>query len=154
MLVGDIARRNAEFFGDADAVIDPASARRSTWAELDARANRLARALVDLGLRKGDRLAIFAPNCAEYLDFIFGCARSGVIGAALNLRLSGTEIAAYLRNVEPAAALVHASVAPQAAAWHPTGRSGNINTNNNRREVGPLQAIAPGPVRAIVSTFR
>jgi hypothetical protein len=33
-----------------------------------------------------------------------------------------------------------------------TTRSGNINTNNNRRQVGPLQAIAPGPVRAIVST--
>src|ERR1035438_7424092 len=36
-----------------------------------------------------------------------------------------------------------------AAACHPTGRSGNINTNNNRRQVGPLQAIAPGPVQAI-----
>ena len=32
----------------------------------------------------------------------------------------------------------------------PTGQSGNINTNNNRRQVGPLQAIAPGPVQAIV----
>ena len=31
-------------------------------------------------------------------------------------------------------------------------QSGNINTNNNRRQVGPLQAIAPGPVQAITST--
>jgi hypothetical protein len=42
------------------------------------------------------------------------------------------------------------ALATTAAARHPTGRSGNINTNNNRRQVGPLQAIAPGPVRAIV----
>ena len=35
---------------------------------------------------------------------------------------------------------------------HPTGRSGNINNTNNRRRVGPLQAIAPGPVQAIVFT--
>ena len=34
----------------------------------------------------------------------------------------------------------------------PTGQSGNINTNNNRREVGPLQAVAPGPVQVIVPT--
>jgi len=35
-------------------------------------------------------------------------------------------------------------------AFPSPGRSGNINTNNNRRQVGPLQAIAPGPVQAIV----
>ncbi len=34
--------------------------------------------------------------------------------------------------------------------WLSAGRSGKINTNNNRRQVGPLQAIAPGPVQAIV----
>jgi hypothetical protein len=38
------------------------------------------------------------------------------------------------------------------ARWHHTRQSGNINTNHNRRQVGPLQAIAPGPVQAIVST--
>jgi hypothetical protein len=35
-----------------------------------------------------------------------------------------------------------------AAHCSPTGRSGNINTNNNRREVGPLQASAVGPAQA------
>lgn len=44
------------------------------------------------------------------------------------------------------------ALATTAAACHATGRSGNINTNNNRRQVGPLQAIAPGPVQAIVFT--
>jgi hypothetical protein len=38
--------------------------------------------------------------------------------------------------------------------WHPTRQSGNINTNNNRPEVGPLQTIAPGPVQAIVFRHR
>jgi acyl-CoA synthetase (AMP-forming)/AMP-acid ligase II len=118
MLVGEIARRNAEFFGDAEAVVDPASGRRSTWAELDERANRFARALSEeLGLHKGERLAMFAPNCAEYLDFFFGCARSGVIGAALNIRLSSADIAFYLRHVEPAALLVHGSLAARAEEW-------------------------------------
>ena len=40
--------------------------------------------------------------------------------------------------------------ATTAAACPPTRQSGNINTNNNRRQVEPLQAIAPGPVQAIV----
>jgi len=37
--------------------------------------------------------------------------------------------------------------ATTAAAWQSAGRSGNININNNRREVGPLQASAVGPVQ-------
>jgi long-chain acyl-CoA synthetase len=117
MLVGDIARRNAAFFGDADALIDAASGRCSTWAQLDARANQFARALHDLGLRKRDRVAIFAPNCGEYLDFFFGCARAGVIGAAVNIRLSAAEIAKYLRHVEPSAAIVHGSLGARAEEW-------------------------------------
>ncbi|MHB8659261.1 MAG: hypothetical protein ACYC91_15175, partial [Solirubrobacteraceae bacterium] len=38
--------------------------------------------------------------------------------------------------------------------WRSTYQSGNINTNNNRRQVEPLQAIAPGPAQAIVFTGR
>jgi acyl-CoA synthetase (AMP-forming)/AMP-acid ligase II len=117
MLVGDIARRNAEFFGEADAVIEPLAGRRSSWVQMDARANQLARALRSLGIGKGERLAIFASNCAEFLDLFFGCARSGVIGAAVNVRLSAEDIASYLHHVEPVAVAVHASLAPQAEHW-------------------------------------
>ena len=120
MLVSEIAARNADFFGDAIAVIEPGTGRCSTWASVDARATRLARVLrSELGLQKGDRLTMFAPNCAEYLEFYFACARSGVIGSAINIRLSAGELAAYLRHVEPAAALVHGSLADAADAWLP-----------------------------------
>jgi hypothetical protein len=40
--------------------------------------------------------------------------------------------------------------ATTAAACRPTGRSGNINTNNHRRELGPIQAVALGPVQVVV----
>ncbi|MHB8691217.1 MAG: class I adenylate-forming enzyme family protein [Solirubrobacteraceae bacterium] len=120
MFVSDICARNAEFFGDADAVIDPGSGRRLSWSELELRVNQLARALRDeLGLAKGERLTMFAPNCAEYLEFYFACARSGLIGNAVNIRLSAGEIARYLRHVEPRAALVHGSLAAAADEWLP-----------------------------------
>jgi long-chain acyl-CoA synthetase len=60
---------------------------------------------------------MFAPNCAEYLEFFFGCARSGIVGAALNIRLSAPEIVTYLRLVEPAAVLVHPRLASEADDW-------------------------------------
>lgn len=116
MLVSDIVRNNAQYFSHSEAVVVPGGVSR-TWEELDLRTNRVANAFATLGLAKGDRVAIFAPNCAEYLDFFFGCAKSGVIGAAINIRLAPAEVAEYLRYVEPKVVLVHAALATEAAAW-------------------------------------
>lgn len=116
MLVSDIVRRNAQFFGKADAIVVPEGVSR-TWNEVEARTNAFARALGTLGLTKGDRLAMFAPNCGEYIEFFFATAKSGVIGAATNVRLSPTELADYLRYVEPRGIVVHADVAETARTW-------------------------------------
>src|SRR5438552_1203886 len=51
MLIGDIVRRNAEFFADSEAVVVPGG-RMLTWGELDVRTNRLARAFAAPGLAK------------------------------------------------------------------------------------------------------
>jgi long-chain acyl-CoA synthetase len=118
MLVSDIVRRNARFFGDRDAVVTPDGVRR-TWREVDERTDRLAQALLGLGLGKGDRLALFAPNCPEYVEFFFACAKSGVVGATTNTRLSAYEITAYHGYVEPTALLVHTDLVEQAKAWIP-----------------------------------
>jgi acyl-CoA synthetase (AMP-forming)/AMP-acid ligase II len=116
MLVGDIVRRNAVFHADYDAVVVPGGL-TYTWRELDLRTNRIANALRDLGLSKGERLAMYAPNCAEYVQFFLGCAKSGVIGAATNIRLAPYETGAYLAYVEPTAVLVHADLLNTARAW-------------------------------------
>lgn len=118
MLVSDIVRRNARFFGDNDAVVTTTGQRRS-WKELDERTDRFAQALLGLGLTKGDRLALFAPNCAEFVEFFFACAKSGVVGASTNTRLSAYEISSYHGYVEPVALLVHADLVEQAKAWFP-----------------------------------
>ncbi len=88
---------------------------RWSWSELDDRSSRLANVFVDaLGLGVGDRVAVLAPNCPTYLAFFFACSKSGVAGAPLNIRLTLTELAAYLGYVEPRALLAHASLAPLA----------------------------------------
>ncbi|MGE3619446.1 MAG: AMP-binding protein [Acidimicrobiia bacterium] len=112
MLVSDIVRRNAACFGDADAVVVP-DGRTTTWVELEERTNRLGRALQALGLAKGDRLATFLPNGGEYVDFFFACAKTGIIGATLNVRLTAKDLVQYLSVVEPSAVLVHAGLADQ-----------------------------------------
>ena len=67
MLVHEILNRNAAHFGHKPALMVPGTGSTS-WRELQARVHRFAHALLDLGLRPGDRVALFAPNGAEYVE--------------------------------------------------------------------------------------
>ena len=113
MLIGDVVRRNAESFADQDAIVVPGQ-RTLSWADLEERSNALGRAFLELGLRKGDRVAAFMPNCLEFYEFYFACAKTGVIGAPTNVRLAPAELASYLSYVEPSAILVHERTEPAA----------------------------------------
>ena len=115
MLVSSIVRRNADMWPDRDAVVEPGRQVLS-WGALEERTNRLARGLRQLGVDHGDRLGVLAPNCSEHLELFFAEAKSGVVGAPMNIRLTHDDLAAYCRYVEPTALVVHASLAETARA--------------------------------------
>ncbi len=115
MLIRDIPGRNAEYKPEADAIVQLDGPTLS-WKELSEQSNRFARALVTLGLEPGDRLAILAPNCPEYIEFFFACAKTGVAGAPVNIRQTASELVSYLSYIEPRAVLVHADYAELGAA--------------------------------------
>src|SRR5512140_1306512 len=52
---------------------------RLTYAALDVEVDRLARGLLAAGLEPGDRIGIWAPNCAEWFLTMFAAARAGLI---------------------------------------------------------------------------
>jgi fatty-acyl-CoA synthase len=62
-----------------------------TYGEMARRAGRTAAALAARGVKRGDRVAILAYNCPEYLDLLFACARLGAILVTLNWRLAPPE---------------------------------------------------------------
>ncbi len=64
------------------------------------------------GLGAGDRVAILAHNCAEYLDVELAAGKMGAIVAALNWRLGGRELAHCINLVEPRIIIVQADLAP------------------------------------------
>ena len=97
--IGDVLRLNAKYYPDKRAVVD--SPKELTWRELNERANRFSNALVGLGCRKGDRIAILAYNSIEYLESIFACAKAGLIYVPLNFRLSLEELVHILNDSTP-----------------------------------------------------
>src|ERR687884_21349 len=79
--------------------------RALTYAQYDERANRLANAFAALGLGKGDRLAVFAHNCLEWMEIYAACAKSGVVAVPVNFRLAGPEVQFIVEDCGAAALL-------------------------------------------------
>ena len=85
------------------AVVDLASGRRLTYAELDERIGRAAGALRDsFGVGRGDRVAMLSRNSAQAFELMYACARLGAIFVPLNIRLSDAELARLVSDAGPA----------------------------------------------------
>jgi acyl-CoA synthetase (AMP-forming)/AMP-acid ligase II len=82
------------------------SRRTLSYAQWHARATRLADALLGLGLAKGDRVALLAYNCAEWLELYAALARAGLVAVPLNFRLVGPEIAYIVQHSQARAIVV------------------------------------------------
>ncbi|GIM94152.1 AMP-binding protein [Paractinoplanes toevensis] len=82
--IGANFERTVARFGDREALVDVATGRRWTYAELDADVNRLARGLLARGIAKGDRVGIWAPNCAEWVITQYATAKIGAILVNVN----------------------------------------------------------------------
>ena len=87
---------------------------RWTYRELDAEANRLARALRAAGLACGDVVMCSLFNTPEFAFCFLGALKAGVIFAPINFRLSAGEIALHLQDSLPAAYVYDAALAPAA----------------------------------------
>jgi fatty-acyl-CoA synthase len=98
------------------AIHDLQTARKFTYADLHARTDRLAVALLALGVGRRDRVALLAPNCAEYFEVQFACARLGAIMLPLNWRLTVPELDYILGDSTPKLLIHDRSFAQQAAA--------------------------------------
>jgi fatty-acyl-CoA synthase len=77
LTVGDLLHRTADRYGDRLAVASCHQSQRLTWAQLSAEADRAARGLWALGIRRGDRVGIWSTNCIEWIIMHMGCARAG-----------------------------------------------------------------------------
>jgi fatty-acyl-CoA synthase len=77
LTLGDLLHRTASKFPDRLAVASCHQGKRLTWGELSAQADRAARGLWSLGIRRGDRVGIWSTNCIEWVIMHMGCARAG-----------------------------------------------------------------------------
>jgi fatty-acyl-CoA synthase len=96
--VGENFDRAVREHPDRDALVVRHQGIQWTYAELGERVDHAARALAGLGLGKGDRLGIWAPNCAEWVVTQFATAKLGVILVNVNPAYRTSELGYALRQ--------------------------------------------------------
>ncbi|MFC7494739.1 MULTISPECIES: AMP-binding protein [unclassified Nocardioides] len=82
--IGASFERTVAAHPDREALVEVASGRRWTWAELDRDVDALAVGLIRAGIGKGDRVAIWSPNCAEWTITQFATAKIGAVLVNIN----------------------------------------------------------------------
>src|SRR5436305_9295447 len=98
MLVQDFLERNAKALTGKTALI--CGGRRFTFNELDAMANRLAKALVAQGVKRGDRVAVYLNNSVETVTGILGILKADAAFVALNRATRPDKLTAILNNCQ------------------------------------------------------
>ena len=105
----DLLERAAFVYPGKAAVVH--GERRYTYAQLGERAWRLANALRDAGLEKGDRVAALLPNSPAMVEAHFGVPAAGCVLVTVNTRLSRAEIAYILEHSGARVLLLDAELA-------------------------------------------
>src|SRR6266404_4530878 len=101
---GEIVAMNAYLSPDKVGARD--LTRSLTFRGWNDRSCKLANALVGLGLEKGDRIAVLAYNCLEWMEIYAAVAKAGLVVVPINFRLVGSEVRYIVENSEAKAVIV------------------------------------------------
>jgi acyl-CoA synthetase (AMP-forming)/AMP-acid ligase II len=104
MNVGTLLTKAARTFPENLAVVH--GPRRFTYAQFNARVNRLANALARLGIGRGDQVALLQYNYPETLESMFGCFKAGCAVVPINFRLHPNEYAFIIDHSESKAVIL------------------------------------------------
>ena len=118
MTIGEVFSQTVRKFPKKEAVVDMAKGRRYTYEQWEKEVNRLANALLEAGVQKGDRVSTFLFNTLELGTAFFACAKIGAIFNPINFRLKPKEIAYILEDAAPKIVLFEKAVEPQITAIH------------------------------------
>jgi fatty-acyl-CoA synthase len=102
--IPEMVARNARMYPDEEALvdIDPEKGvrRGMTWKEFNEKIDRVANALIDRGIKPGDKVSQIMYNSSEFLAIFLGILRCGAWAAPLSFRLTSDEIKYCIDNSE------------------------------------------------------
>jgi acyl-CoA synthetase (AMP-forming)/AMP-acid ligase II len=103
MNLGELVARNARVLPDKEALVYEEN--RYTWREVNERVNAIANTFIEMGLKKGDKVAMWMFNTDSFVFTFYGVVKAGGVAVPVNFRLAPPE-AEYIFDHCDAAALV------------------------------------------------
>lgn len=98
--IGENLKKTAEKFPDHDALICAHQNYRATYREFYSQVEQVAKALIALGVKAGDRVGIWSPNCYQWVLLQYATARIGVIMVNINPAYRTSELIFVLNQSE------------------------------------------------------
>lgn len=98
LTIGQVLDRAVERWGDCLGLVSCHQSQRYTWSEVRAAADAVARGLISLGIRPGDRVGLWSTNCSEWVLVHLGCARAGAVLVNVNPAYRTHELAFALQK--------------------------------------------------------
>src|SRR4051794_13121254 len=114
LVLPEFLSHNATLYPDRTALVF--EDRSLTFAQLDERSSRLANALAERGVKRGDNVALLMYNCLEVVESWFGCQKLGACPVPINFRLVQPEVDYILDNADAVGIIADEQLAERAAA--------------------------------------
>jgi acyl-CoA synthetase (AMP-forming)/AMP-acid ligase II len=99
MLLSDYLKKSALEYPDNEAIIN--QERRVSYREFNSIVEKVAFGLLELGIQKGDRIALMMPTIPEFLYFYMAASQVGAIVVGINMNYKAPEIEYIIKNSEP-----------------------------------------------------
>ena len=144
--IGDLFDRMAARYPDNEAVVSRHQGLRYTYRQLKEEVDRCARALIGLGVAKGQRIGIWAPNCAEWAITQFATSKLGAILVNINPSYRLSEVQYALRQ----SGCTWLVIAPAFKASDYTGMIHALVPELAGSRPGALEAVELPDLRAVV----
>jgi fatty-acyl-CoA synthase len=106
LTIGQVLRQTAAKFPDREALVFPQLGLRWTWREFDADVDRVARALIAIGVQDGEHLALWATNVPQWVLLQFATARVGTVLVNINPAYRPFELEYVLKQSDSVALML------------------------------------------------
>jgi long-chain acyl-CoA synthetase len=127
--------------------------RRVTFAQLEADSNRVAHALIKMGVKKGDRVATIQASNPEFASIFFGIIKVGGIAVPLDARYVPDELASLFNDCRPKLLVIED---PPLASLHPALNQFDlienfitVNAENDERFINYQEILATNPTKKV-----
>src|SRR4030067_2773861 len=98
-VISDYWDQNAVLYPNEEAIVDENV--RLTWSQAKQQIDRIALGLLELGIKRDEKIAVQLPNCAELYTFRLACEKAGIVAVTLLPNFRHTEVLSILNYTEP-----------------------------------------------------